>query len=72
VEGCGASSRKEFARFLDISIKSATETEYQLQLARDYSVMSLSDWESLTDETVQIRKMLCRLRARLLEDGDEG
>ena len=25
VEGCGASSNKEFARFLDISIKSANE-----------------------------------------------
>jgi len=25
VEGCGASSRKEFARYLDISIKSASE-----------------------------------------------
>ena len=67
VEGSAASSRKEFARFLDISIKSATETEYQLQLARDYSVVSLNEWESLADETVQIRKMLCRLRAKLLE-----
>jgi len=31
VEGCGASSRKEFARYLDISIKSTLEVEYQLQ-----------------------------------------
>ncbi|MEO5903513.1 MAG: four helix bundle protein [Gemmatimonadaceae bacterium] len=27
VEGCGASSQKDFARFLDISIKSAFELE---------------------------------------------
>ena len=28
VEGCGAATRKEFARYLDISIKSATEVDY--------------------------------------------
>jgi four helix bundle protein len=32
VEGCGAATRKEFARFLDISIKSAIELEYHRQL----------------------------------------
>lgn len=31
VEGCGAATRREFARFLDISIKSTSELEYQLQ-----------------------------------------
>ena len=30
VEGCGAESQKDFARFLDIAIKSAMELEYQL------------------------------------------
>jgi four helix bundle protein len=31
VEGCGAHTRKDFARFLDISIKSSLELEAQLQ-----------------------------------------
>jgi four helix bundle protein len=66
VEGCGASSRKEFARFLSISIKSANETEYQLTLARDYSVMTTTDWKFLSEETVAIRKMLCVLRKKVL------
>jgi len=35
VEGCGASSRLEFARYLDISIKSTSEVDYQLEFARD-------------------------------------
>ena len=70
VEGCGAASRKDFARFLDISIKSSTETEYQLQLARDYSVLNETDWTSLTDETVVIRKMLYRLRKQILDADD--
>jgi four helix bundle protein len=34
VEGCGAATSKEFARFLDISIKSTSEVEYRLELAR--------------------------------------
>jgi four helix bundle protein len=66
VEGCGAQSRKEFARFLSISIKSANETEYQLMLARDYSVMSTADWQFLSEETIGVRKMLCGLRNKLL------
>ena len=67
VEGCGARSQLEFAKFLDISIKSASETEYQLELARDYSVMSQSDWVSLSEATIEIRRMLCGLRKTVLE-----
>ena len=74
VEGCGAATRKEFARFLDVSIKSSSETEYQLKLAHDYGVLDPIKWEKLTEHTVLIRKMLCKLRRRLLEnenpDGD--
>ena len=39
VEGCGTSSAKEFARFLDVSIKSTSELEAQLELAKDYGVL---------------------------------
>jgi four helix bundle protein len=34
-EGCGRNTDKEFARFLQIAMGSASETEYQLILARD-------------------------------------
>jgi four helix bundle protein len=66
VEGCGARGNKEFARFLDISIKSSSELEYQLQLARDYGVLSKRDWHSLTSEVIEVRKMLCGLRRAIL------
>ena len=66
VEGCGASSRKEFARYLDISIKSTFEVEYQLQLAKDYSILLPNRWESLSSEVVQIRRMLYGLRKSVL------
>lgn len=66
VEGCGASSQKEFARFLDISIKSSTELEGQLHLARACGILSPDEWQRLTTETVDVRRMLCGLRAKVL------
>jgi four helix bundle protein len=57
VEGCAANSAPEFARFLDIGVKSATELEYQLALARDYGVLRLPAWRALTAETIDVRKM---------------
>ena len=66
VEGCGAASQKEFARFLDMSIKSTTELEAELELARDYGVLAHSNWQLLSDEAVALRKMLCALRSRVL------
>jgi four helix bundle protein len=71
VEGAGASSQNEFARFLDISIKSACETEYQLQLARDYGLIKEADWKALNDQTVVIRKRLYRLRQKVQGSGEE-
>ena len=69
VEGCGSASQKELARFLDISIKSASELEYQLVLARDYGVLGESAWKALGEGTIDIRRMLCGLRAKVLESG---
>jgi four helix bundle protein len=65
VEGCGASTPNEFARYLDISIKSSMELEYQLQLARDNGVLSAADWRALTAQTVEVRRMICGLRAKV-------
>ena len=66
VEGCGAASQREFARYLDISIKSSSETEYHVLSARDRGMISQLDYERLTDEIVQIRRMLYALRRRIL------
>ena len=68
VEGAFCSTQKEFARFLDISIKSTGEVEYQLQLARDYGLLRESTWRSLTNDTIQVRRMLVGLRSRVLRD----
>lgn len=66
VEGCGANSARDFARYLDIAAKSATELEYQLSLARDYGVLRERGWEALTEETIDVRKMLYGLRIKVL------
>jgi four helix bundle protein len=66
VEGCGAATRKEFARYLDISIKSACEVEYRLQLAYDENCMSYRVWQRLSEQVIRIRKMLFRLRKSVI------
>jgi len=66
VEGCGAASQREFARFLDIAIKSSTELETQLELAREYGALSGAKWQTLAKEAISVRRQLCALRARVL------
>ena len=68
VEGCGSDSNKDFARFLGISIKSSMELEAELQMARDNGILRIQEWRQLTEETIEIRRMLWGLRKRVLED----
>ena len=66
VEGCGSRTSKDFARFLDIAVKSTMEVEVQLDLAKGHGVLPPRHWETLTIEAVDTRRMLCGLRARVL------
>lgn len=66
VEGCGGRSPKDFARFLDHSIKSTSELESQLELAKDYGAMHYREYQTLAAEAVEIRKMICVFRAKVL------
>ena len=70
VEGSGAESAREFGRFLEISIKSASETEYHLLSARDRQAFPDHLWQQLSGETVEIRRMTYAYRRRLLEEGE--
>ena len=54
-----------------MSIKSTKELEYQLLLARDYGVLPRADWKVLSQETIEIRRMLYGLRRRVLGDDDQ-
>ena len=70
-EGFDGGSSQEFARFLDMSIKSANETEHHLLSARDYELISLDDWQRLTAETIEIRKMTYSYRKKVIQS-DRG
>jgi len=65
-EGCGTTSQREFARFIDISIKSTLELEAQLELARDYGALSGSAWTAMSTLVIDVRRMLCGLRSKVL------
>ena len=66
VEGTGQESAKEFGRFLSIAIKSSSELEYHLILAGDRELITRSDFTSLTEQTIQVRRMLYVLRTRVI------
>ena len=66
VEGSGQESAKEFGRFLSIAIKSSSELEYHLILASDLHLIARSDFTSLTDQTIQVRRMLYVLRTKVI------
>lgn len=65
VEGSGADSNREFARFLGMSIKSANETEHHLSVARDRGLLSPSTWTAMSRETEEIRKMIYAYREKV-------
>ncbi len=66
VEGCGASTRKEFARFLEISVKSAMELEYRCEVAAGSAAGVGAEWLSLAARTVEVRKMTVGYRKAIL------
>jgi four helix bundle protein len=70
-EGCGSESNREFARFLDMSIKSASETENHLISTRDLKLMSQENWLRYSNETIEIRRMTFGYRKRVLEDEEQ-
>ena len=66
-EGCGRSGNKELIRFLQISMGSASELEYQLLLSHDLDYLSPNDYESLQGEVVVVKKMAASLMRSLRE-----
>ena len=60
-EGCGRSGNAEFARFLQIAMGSASELEYHLLLAHDLKFLNTLDYENLTTQTCEVKRMLSSL-----------
>ena len=66
VEGCSAESPAEFARFLQMSIKSASETEYHLLDGKDNGLFTQLTWRNLTADIGSIRAQTIALRRKVL------
>jgi len=64
-EGCGRSGDAEFARFAQISMGSACELEYLIILARDLDFLTNSDFENLSGNVIEVKRMLTSLVRKL-------
>ncbi|MYH81973.1 four helix bundle protein [Candidatus Poribacteria bacterium] len=60
-EGCGRESSADFARFLQIAMGSASETEYLILLAHDLKYLTIDQYAELMDTTIRVKKMLTAL-----------
>jgi len=64
-EGCGREGGRDFARFLQIAMGSATELVYLILLCKDIQLLSPQIYEDLQKETTQIKKMLASFIKKL-------
>ena len=64
-EGCGRDGDAELSRFCTIARGSASELEYQILLARDLKLIQPNQFEELTQQTVEIKRMLTVLVQKL-------
>lgn len=67
-EGCGRKSDIELARFLSIAAGSASETEYQLLLARDLGYLTEPAHNVLDAQVNEVKRMLNSFVQRLQHD----
>jgi four helix bundle protein len=58
VEGRAKSSDKDFARFLEYALGSASELEHHTMMGRDVGVISAVDSSSLLAQVLEVKKML--------------
>lgn len=60
-EGCGKSSKQEFAHYLNIALGSSNESEYLLLLAKDLKYMAIEKFETLHKLINEVKGMLIAL-----------
>jgi four helix bundle protein len=68
-EGCGRNGDAELARFLQIAMGSASELEYHFLLARDLNLLNTSNYDQLTNEVIDVKRMLASFIKKLNADG---
>ncbi len=58
VEGTGQRSKREFGRFVRFALNSTSGLEYHLIVARDTQAIMQTDFDRLSIQTIEVRKML--------------
>ena len=60
-EGCGHAAEREFARFLQMALASASELEYHLLLAFDLGMLPRDTYVQLDAAVTEVKRMLTSL-----------
>jgi four helix bundle protein len=68
-EGSCRKGDAEFGRFLYIAMGSASELEYHLILAHDLKMLKTEDYERLSNEVIDVKRMLASFLQKLKADG---
>lgn len=68
-EGCGRGTPRDFARFIQIALGSASELENHLVLASDLGFVNGEVYAHLETAVVDVKRMLTGLVRRLIADG---
>jgi four helix bundle protein len=64
-EGCCRKGNVEMARFLQMAMGSASELEYQLLLAHDLDYFQDLEYEKLSAQAVEVKRMLSSLTQKV-------
>lgn len=67
-EGCGRGSDRDLGRYLQMSLGSASELEYELLLAHELGMLEGNVHEELSERTTEVKRMLASL-VKKLESG---
>jgi four helix bundle protein len=67
-EGCGRGSDADLARFLQMAAGSASEPEYHILLANELGLMEDREYERLTGEVTEVKRMLTSFIQKLKAD----
>ena len=67
-EGCCRQGDAELRRFLQIAMGSASELEYEVLLAHDLAMLKFAEYEALSTEVTEVKRMLASLIQKLRAD----
>jgi four helix bundle protein len=67
-EGTCRNGDADFGRFLQMAAGSASEVEYDLLLAQDLDLLKGADCRRLSDEVIEVKRMLASLLVKLRVD----